>query len=372
MSGAGAGAGAGGGGNSTQRPRLCKAWYLDAPENEASPTLLAELGIVDYAVHLENGSPDVNIQLWKLAQARLAMHSKSGGDAIDKGAIQIGDLPATAFTHDDMEDQGGEARFDCLEGMYCVWGGEAFVDVRDWVDCWVRVRLQPGDVVLIPPNRFHRATPKTPGARLVQVRVKTGDGGVNVEIRDPRTTPAPGSSGTLAGDPRELVASLCRQFYDLGWVTGTGGSISIRHGNRVFMTPSGVQKERLKPSDLFILDRQGLVLARPSTRSGAKRVKISACLSLFQHAYRLRNAGAVIHSHGIYCVLGAMLCERKGVKTFRITHQEMIKGMEGSTFHTPEGCEATCRATASGLGVKQANDLPYRETTGYQVPRPRF
>lgn len=58
--------------------------------------------------------------------------------------------------------------------MYCVWGGEAFVDVRDWADCWVRVRLQPGDVVLIPPNRFHRATPKSPGARLVQVRVKVG------------------------------------------------------------------------------------------------------------------------------------------------------------------------------------------------------
>lgn len=68
--------------------------------------------------------------------------------------------------------KGGEARFDALEGLYCVWGGEAFVDVRDWADCWVRVRLQPGDVVVIPPNRFHRATPKSPGARLVQVRVK--------------------------------------------------------------------------------------------------------------------------------------------------------------------------------------------------------
>ncbi|CAN0523360.1 unnamed protein product, partial [Laminaria digitata] len=166
---------------------------------------------------------------------------------------------------------GGEARFDCLEGMYCVWGGEAFVDVRDWSDCWVRIRLQPGDVVLIPPNRFHRATPKSPGARLVQVRVKTGDGGVNVEIRDPRTAPAPGSSGTMTTDPRELVASLCRQFYHLGWVTGSGGSISIRHGNRVFMTPSGVQKERLRASDLFVLDRQGIVLSQPWSHGGVKR-----------------------------------------------------------------------------------------------------
>eukprot|EP00903_Cladosiphon_okamuranus_P013426 g12506.t1 len=316
-----------------RRPRLGKAWYLDAPENEASPSLLAELGIVDYAVRLENGSADVNIQLWKLAQSRLALHSKSSGDAMDRSAIQIGDLPATGFTHDDMEDQGGEARFDCLEGMYCVWGGEAFVDVRDWADCWVRVRLQPGDVVLIPPNRFHRATPKTPGARLVQVRVKTGDGGVNVEIRDPRDAPAPGASGTMAGDPRELVVSLCRQFYHLGWVTGTGGSISIRHGNRIFMTPSGVQKERLRAADLFVLDQQGTVLGRPWSRPNTPSLRISACLSLFQHAYRLRNAGAVIHSHGIYCVLASMICERKGLKTFRITHQEMIKGMEGHGFH---------------------------------------
>lgn len=49
----------------------------------------------------------MNMQLWKLAQRRLALHSKSGGDAMDRGAIQIGDLPATGFTHDDMEDQVG-------------------------------------------------------------------------------------------------------------------------------------------------------------------------------------------------------------------------------------------------------------------------
>lgn len=39
-------------GGAPQRPRLGKAWYLDGPENEASPSLLGELGIVDYAVHL--------------------------------------------------------------------------------------------------------------------------------------------------------------------------------------------------------------------------------------------------------------------------------------------------------------------------------
>lgn len=31
-------------------------------------------------------------------------------------------------------------------------------------------------------------------------------------------------------DPRSLIPELCRQFYHLGWVTGTGGGISIKDG----------------------------------------------------------------------------------------------------------------------------------------------
>ena len=30
--------------------------------------------------------------------------------------------------------------------------------------------------------------------------------------------------------PRNLIPALLRQFYDLGWVTGTGGGISIKEG----------------------------------------------------------------------------------------------------------------------------------------------
>lgn len=30
--------------------------------------------------------------------------------------------------------------------------------------------------------------------------------------------------------PSNLIPELCRLFYQLGWVTGTGGGISIRNG----------------------------------------------------------------------------------------------------------------------------------------------
>ncbi|KAK3731129.1 hypothetical protein QZH41_006398 [Actinostola sp. cb2023] len=45
--------------------------------------------------------------------------------------------------------------------------------------------------------------------------------------------------------PRNLIPDLCRQFYDLGWVTGTGGGITIKYGDEIYIAPSGVQKERI-------------------------------------------------------------------------------------------------------------------------------
>lgn len=30
--------------------------------------------------------------------------------------------------------------------------------------------------------------------------------------------------------PRHLIPELCRLFYDLGWMTGSGGALSIKEG----------------------------------------------------------------------------------------------------------------------------------------------
>lgn len=145
-----------------------------------------------------------------------------------------------------------------------------------------------------------------------------------------------GSSSTShpAIDMRSLIVELCKQFYHLGWVTGTGGSISIRQGNDLYMTPSGVQKERLIPSDLFVLSMEGDVLEAPTSATTGRPLRLSACAPLFLHAYKLRNAGAVLHSHGMYCVLACELAAKRGRREFRIQHQEMVKGLEGYNYHS--------------------------------------
>jgi methylthioribulose-1-phosphate dehydratase len=122
-----------------------------------------------------------------------------------------------------------------------------------------------------------------------------------------------------------VIVDLCRQFYGLGWVTGTGGGISIREDGRVYMAPSGVQKERLQESDLYVLDDDGNVLSGPEIPG----VKPSECSPLFFNAFRLRGAGAVIHSHGLYALLATLTPKT----TFECTELEMIKGIEGHGYY---------------------------------------
>jgi methylthioribulose-1-phosphate dehydratase len=158
----------------------------------------------------------------------------------------------------------------------------------------------------------------------------------------------PGIGGAFHGHVRNLVAHLCEGFYRLGWVSGTGGSISIKHGNRIFMAPSSVQKERMQPQDLFVLDSTGRELYSPMPLPGTPRLKLSQCAPLFHQAFTLRGAGACIHTHDMNAVMVTLL--GGGHETeFRVTHQEMIKGIAGHGFvdecvvpiieNTPHECD---------------------------------
>ncbi|XP_036747545.1 methylthioribulose-1-phosphate dehydratase isoform X2 [Manis pentadactyla] len=104
--------------------------------------------------------------------------------------------------------------------------------------------------------------------------------------------------------PRYLIPELCKQFYHLGWVTGTGGGISLKHGNEIYIAPSGVQKERIQPEDMFVCDIHEQDISGPPP---FKNLKKSQCTPLFMNAYTMRG------------------------REFKITHQEMIKGIRKCT-----------------------------------------
>ncbi|XP_025826848.1 probable bifunctional methylthioribulose-1-phosphate dehydratase/enolase-phosphatase E1 [Panicum hallii] len=146
-------------------------------------------------------------------------------------------------------------------------------------------------------------------------------------------------AGPAVREARELVAELCRHFYAPGWVTGTGGSITVKVNDPgvpladrlIVMSPSGVQKERMVAEDMYVFSADGKVLSEPAAKPWPdKPPKCTDCAPLFMKVYQMRGAGAVIHSHGIETCIASML--DPGAKEFRMTHMEMLKEIKGHGY----------------------------------------
>ncbi|KAJ4287365.1 Methylthioribulose-1-phosphate dehydratase [Kalmusia sp. IMI 367209] len=150
--------------------------------------------------------------------------------------------------------------------------------------------------------------------------------------------------------PANHICTLCAKFYNLGWVTGTGGGTSIRHGDKIYITPSGVQKELMKPKDMFVMDFESKeYIRRPQVH------KPSACTPLFYAAFT-RGAGCCIHTHSQWAVLITLLVEREFGKEacFEIEEIEQIKGI-------PKG-----RGKIGNLGYFERLRIPIIENTAHE------
>lgn len=133
--------------------------------------------------------------------------------------------------------------------------------------------------------------------------------------------------------PQKIIVELCKLFYHQGWVGGTGGGISIKENDKIYIAPSGVHKERLEEDHIFILDsKTQKVLYDPNEKVKIryKDFKISECRSLFTNAFEYRNAGAVLHSHSINAVMATLVFA--GKSEFKCSHLEMIKGIRGHGY----------------------------------------
>jgi L-fuculose-phosphate aldolase len=90
---------------------------------------------------------------------------------------------------------------------------------------------------------------------------------------------------------RRQIVAVCRRLYERGLIAGAEGNVSVRlAGGRLLVTPGGVPKGDLRPSDLVVLDGSGVVrgrTGRPSTE-----------IAMHLRIYRERpDVAAVVHAH---------------------------------------------------------------------------
>ncbi|CAJ0609168.1 unnamed protein product [Cylicocyclus nassatus] len=120
----------------------------------------------------------------------------------------------------------------------------------------------------------------------------------------------------------KTFVQLMVQFYKIGWMRGSGGALGCIARDKLFISPSALQKERLKTSDIFIYDlRSKQEVQRPSHA----KVDVSSCSVLFALVMKQTGSKCVIHTHGKAANLLTQLLRDKDA--FEISHQEYIKGV---------------------------------------------
>lgn len=130
----------------------------------------------------------------------------------------------------------------------------------------------------------------------------------------------------LFSETAEELAEIGRAFYARGWVLGTSGNFSAvvkREPLRLAITSSSVDKGQLRAEHILQIDDHAKVL------DGSGRPSAETLLHLA--VVRLREAGAVLHTHSVWSnILSDAYAADGGL---RIEGYEMLKGLEGISTH---------------------------------------
>ncbi|MEV0701289.1 class II aldolase/adducin family protein [Saccharopolyspora sp. NPDC050389] len=98
------------------------------------------------------------------------------------------------------------------------------------------------------------------------------------------------SSSRLAEQRREVI-EIARRMMSDRLVVGTSGNVSVRSGDLVAVTPSGVDYDKLTVADIPLVDLTGKVVEGD--------LKPTSELPMHLTAYQRHDAGAVVHTHSL-------------------------------------------------------------------------
>jgi L-fuculose-phosphate aldolase len=98
----------------------------------------------------------------------------------------------------------------------------------------------------------------------------------------------------MSYDPREHLARIARLVFDRRLTDASGGNLSLREEDRVYMTPSRAgsgQQWQISPEEIVTLDLNGILVDGPDRRTREWQFH----LAIYRNFQR---AGAVVHSQG--------------------------------------------------------------------------
>ncbi|MFG1706336.1 class II aldolase/adducin family protein [Nonomuraea sp. M3C6] len=128
---------------------------------------------------------------------------------------------------------------------------------------------------------------------------------------------------------REQLCEYGRRAAELGLVIGTSGNLSVRHGDLVAVTPSGVALDRLTPEVCPIVDTEGHLVEGELQPSSETPMHLAV--------YEATDAQAIVHTHSVFgTVVATTMTELPPVHYNALLLGGVVKVAEYATYGTPE------------------------------------
>ena len=153
---------------------------------------------------------------------------------------------------------------------------------------------------------------------------------------------------------RVAIVEACRRLVEAGLVQGTSGNVSVRAGERMLITPSGVPYERMEPEDVVAVELEG---DGSSFRARGGNVPSSEWRFHFDILRSRPEVGAVVHTHSPYATAFA-ICRKELVATHYMIAAAggpTIRVADYATFGTQELSNAALAALEGRWACLLAN-----------------
>ncbi len=126
---------------------------------------------------------------------------------------------------------------------------------------------------------------------------------------------------------KEDIVRICRMLHRKNYLAATDGNVSVRLGDRVLVTPSGVHKGLMEADQIITVDLTGRVIQGEGRPTSEIRMHLLA--------YELRpELGAVVHAHLPY----ATACTLAGIDLLEPFLPEVVitlGGIPTAPYATP-------------------------------------
>jgi L-fuculose-phosphate aldolase len=156
------------------------------------------------------------------------------------------------------------------------------------------------------------------------------------------------------GKHRERLVSYCNRLLDDGLAIGSAGNMSVRAGDEVLITPSGIPYRDLDAGDICVIGMDG------TQRGGAGEPSSETPMHLA--VYAATRAGAVVHTHSPEVIALSAVCDELPAIHYAITG---LGGPVRVARYTRFGSEDLARAATAALEGRSAAILQNHGAISY-------